>query len=260
MSDENRQECNESEFEVQFKLLAKSLWDKVEAGNYAEAANIMQTINETREQSLYQEIGLLTRSLHEAIKDIKVDQGAGNQADQSDATDKLTYIVDMTAKAANTTMDKVEEGMPLAQDIRESSKDLSQRWQQFMNKELKPSEFRVLSNDIQIYLNRTEKSSTSLHDKLSEILLAQDYQDLTGQVIQRVIKTIKDVEERLINLVSMAGQIDAMTGMSCEQTVTSEIIEEPSIVAEGPIINAKKRDDVVSGQDDVDDLLSSLGF
>ena len=260
MADENRQHQNEREFEEQFKRLAKSLWDKVEAGNYAEAANIMQTLNETREQSLYREIGILTRSLHEAIKNIQIDQHSIDQTDQSAATDKLTYIVDMTAKAANKTMDKVEEGMPLAQDIRQSANDLGKRWQKLMDKELKPSEFRLLSGDIQMFLSKAELSSSQLHEKLSDILLAQDYQDLTGQVIQKVTQTIKDVEEKLVSLVAMASQIDTMTGVSCEQLMPPEKVKGSSIAAEGPIIDAAKRDDVISDQDDVDDLLSSLGF
>jgi chemotaxis protein CheZ len=87
--------------------------------------------------------------------------------------------------------------------------------------------------------------------------MAQGYQDLTGQVIRRVIDLVKEVEDSLVNMLTMFGERDG-----AEQTKPSSAKADKvdDVEAEGPIIDAEKRDDVVSGQDDVDDLLSSLGF
>ncbi|MEC9169813.1 MAG: protein phosphatase CheZ, partial [Pseudomonadota bacterium] len=92
---------------------------------------------------------------------------------------------------------------------------------------------------------------------LTEVLMAQGYQDLTGQVIRRVIDLVKEVEDSLVNMLTMFGERDG-----AEQTKPSSVKADKvdGVEAEGPIIDADKRDDVVSGQDDVDDLLSSLGF
>ncbi len=92
-------------------------------------------------------------------------------------------------------------------------------------------------------------------------MLAQDFQDLTGQVIKRVTGLVKEVEENLVNLVVMAGRVDKITGT--EHTKNNKVAESKQQKLEeghGPQLHAEEREDVVSGQDDVDDLLSSLGF
>ena len=87
--------------------------------------------------------------------------------------------------------------------------------------------------------------------------MAQGYQDLTGQVIRRVIDLVKEVEESLVNMLTMFGERD---GSEQTKPLSPEADKAEGVKAEGPIIDAETRDDVVSGQDDVDDLLSSLGF
>ena len=119
-----------------------------------------------------------------------------------------------------------------------------------------PAEFRELYGRIDRFFVSMTADSDVLYRSLSEILLAQDFQDLTGQVIQKVTGLVKEVEENLLSLVVMAGHVDQLTG-------TIHDIEEKEESAEkgvGPQVKAEEREDVVSGQDDVDDLLSSLGF
>ena len=87
--------------------------------------------------------------------------------------------------------------------------------------------------------------------------MAQEYQDITGQIIQRVIGLVTEVEDRLVSLVKLASQVEQITGVV---HVAEEKTAQSGTEAEGPAINAADRADVVSGQDEVDDLLSSLGF
>ena len=132
-----------------------------------------------------------------------------------------------------------------------------------MNKELRPEEFRALSKDIQAFLQNSETQSQQLQGQLSDIMLAQDFQDLTGQVIHKVADLVRDVESRLVTLVAMAGHVDSITGITHGDLEVGESQSEPSedgnIVAEGPQID-KSSEDVVRSQDDVHALLSSLGF
>ena len=95
--------------------------------------------------------------------------------------------------------------------------------------------------------------SQLLNSKLTEVLMAQGYQDLTGQVIRRVIDLAKEVEDSLVNMLTVFGEPST-------QELDEAAASAQLLTAEGPIIDAESRDDVVSGQDDVDDLLSSLGF
>lgn len=241
------------------KDLAREMVSRIENGQLGHAVALVDRLNDVREQTLYQEIGRLTRALHEAIKNLNVDSvGAGSEIHS--ATDKLAYVIEMTDKSANRTMDLVDAGMPLAGAINERAVELQARWQQFLNKELRPDEFRTLTRDIGDFLGQSATQSQQLQNQLSEIVLAQDFQDLTGQVIQRVGKLVRDVESRLVNLVVMAGTIDSITGITHQDLTEPEPAEEIDAIApEGPQINPDC-EGVVASQDDVDDLLSSLGF
>lgn len=245
----------------EIRSLAENMLKQLEGGNLGKAVAMVNDLNELRDRTLYNEIGLLTRALHESIKNLKIDSiGAGSEIEH--ATDKLAYVVEMTDKSANRTMDLVDASLPLAADIHNRAADLSVQWQRFLNKELKPEEFRSLTKSINVFLQDSAQQSQTLQGQLSDIMLAQDFQDLTGQVIHKVAELVREVETRLVNLVAMAGHIDSITGITHSdlESVTEEAApEEADIVAEGPQIN-KDSDDVVSSQDDVDDLLSSLGF
>ena len=128
-----------------------------------------------------------------------------------------------------------------------------------MNKELTPAEFRDLCKLISKFLKSTDSKTRKLNQNLNDILLAQDFQDLTGQVIQKVTTMVTDVEARLVNLVAMAGHVDQLTGIN-HGDISVEHEEVDLIKGVGPQVHADEQEDVASNQDDVDDLLSSLGF
>lgn len=243
------------------KELAQSLISELEQGEVNKAVALVGELNEIRDRTLYNEIGRLTRSLHEAMKNLHVDNTVGASSDIAGATDKLSYVLEMTDKSANRTMDLVDASMPLADSIEAEGIELQAKWQRFLNKELQPNEFRALTKEINSYLHNSTSNAHRLKAQLSDIVLAQDFQDLTGQVIHKVATLAKDVESRLLQLVVMAGQVDRLTGI--EHIGLNEIDEkaneQKAIVAEGPQID-KTNENVVANQDDVDDLLSSLGF
>ena len=246
---------------TEIRDLAESMLREVERGDFGKAVALVNDLNQVRDRTLYDEIGRVTRALHESIKNLKVDSvGAASEIDST--TDKLEYVLEMTDKSANRTMDLADAGMPLANDINERANRLSVEWKRFLNKELKPDEFRALSKDINQFLTDSAEQSQTLKSQLSDIVLAQDFQDLTGQVIHKVAALVKDVEGRLVHLVAMAGKVDSITGITHAYPEVEP--EEPgdgekTVAAEGPQID-KSNKDVVASQDDVDDLLSSLGF
>lgn len=244
----------------EIRTLAEQMIAEVENGRIGDAVAVVNKLNEIRDRTLYQEVGKLTRAVHESIKNLNIDTiGAGSEI--ADTTDKLTYVVEMTDKSANKTMDLVDASVPKISDIQQQSQQLAEQWQRFLNREIKPDEFRQLSKDIMVFLQHTQDTSQQVQGNLSEIMLAQDFQDLTGQIIHKVAALVKDVEHRLVDLVAMAGTLDSLTG------APEPVAEEPEpkvevgqdIAPEGPQINTSS-ENVVSNQDDVDDLLSSLGF
>lgn len=251
------------EFEHSLKDNARQLVEHLEQGQFGEAILVIHEINQARDHGLYHEVGKLTRALHNAIVNFQIDTShalgeSGEVSKISDASDRLDYVVRLTDKAANRTMDLVESSAPVVAELGQAAATLRADWQRLQRREMAADEFRDLYKRIGEFLDKTEQSSSHVSAQLNDILIAQDYQDLTGQVIKRVTALVHDVEESLVNLVRMAGQVDRLTGNHHAQS--AEATKKSQDKGEGPQIHADKREDVVSGQDEVDDLLSSLGF
>jgi chemotaxis protein CheZ len=251
------------EFEHSLKDNARQLVDHLENGDFGEAILVIHQINQARDRGLYYEVGKLTRALHSAIVNFQIDTtralGEGGEVSKiSDASDRLDYVVRLTDKAANRTMDLVESSAPVISDLGQEAATLRADWQRLQRREMAADEFRDLYKRIGAFLDKTESSTSQVSAQLNDILIAQDYQDLTGQVIKRVTALVHDVEESLVSLVRMAGQVDRLTGIQHEDSADGT--KKAADRGEGPQIHADKREDVVSGQDEVDDLLSSLGF
>ncbi|MDR8013850.1 protein phosphatase CheZ [Ectopseudomonas guguanensis] len=253
------------DLESTLKNNARDLVDSLEQGNFGAAVQLINELNKVRDRGLYHEVGKLTRELHNAIVNFQLDPRMPHAQELSqiaDATERLNYVVTMTEKAANRTMDLVEQSAPLVNDLSDEAQSLSVEWGRFMRREIGADGFRELAKRVELFLARSERDGAKLSGHLNDILLAQDYQDLTGQVIKRVTQLVTEVESNLLKLVLMASQVDRFAGIQHDHEVLraeQEKLKEPSR-GEGPQIHADKRDDVASSQDDVDDLLSSLGF
>ena len=253
------------EFESTLKKHAQELVESLERGRFGEAVQLIHELNQTRDRGLYQEVGKLTRELHSAIVSFQIDPTMPQAEEVSqitDATERLSYVVKLTEGAANRTMDLVEASTPVLNDLASEAKALSTDWQRFMRREVAAEEFRDLVKRVDSFLTHSAEGNRKVAGHLNDILLAQDYQDLTGQVIKRVTNLVTEVESNLLKLVLMASQVDRFAGIQHDhdQLRAEKDEEKHPTRGEGPQIHADKREDVVSGQDDVDDLLSSLGF
>ena len=253
------------DFESTLKIHARELVESLEKGRFGDAVQLIHQLNQTRDRGLYQEVGKLTRELHSAIVNFQIDPRSPKAEEVSqitDATERLEYVVRLTENAANRTMDLVEQSTPVVHGLAEEARTVRADWQRFMRREVDAGEFRELVKRVDGFLQRSESDATAISAHLNDILLAQDYQDLTGQVIKRVTALVTDVESNLLKLVLMASQVDRFAGIQHdpESLLNEKNTEKDLSRGEGPQIHADKREDVVSGQDDVDDLLSSLGF
>ena len=252
---------------------AQKLLTDLAEGNSTGVMYEIEQLNKQRDKTLYFEIGRLTRSLHDAIVNFKIDEHSvleGNKKSAGecdrvtkpsridDAFNRLTFVIDTTEKAANRTMDLVEASLPLSQELGGTAKKLKKDWERLIKKELSSEEFRSLYKEMSEFLDFTLEKSSHIEGNLSNILMAQDFQDITGQVIKKVSKLVKDVEENLVSLIKMAAEVESLTGIDKAPSQTKIIVAEEYF--EGPIINKEGREDVAKNQDDVDDLLSSLGF
>lgn len=236
---------------------AKELVSLLEADKQADADKLVRDIAEAGQDELFDSIGKLTRQLHDSLQDFLQDPRLSSltEDDLPDAQNRLQYVMQRTEDAANRTMDAVEASLPLAEEITTEVNNIQPVWQRLMSRDIELSEFKALCHQVDEFIRRSGERSSHLHTLLTEVLMAQDFQDLTGQVIRRVIELVQEVEDQLISLLTIFGE-DYHKAAKEHADSKSKSDTGP----EGPVINPDERDDVVTGQDDVDDLLSSLGF
>ena len=234
---------------------AKLLVEYIESDQQAKANELIAEIQSPINSELFEEIGKLTRQLHDSLNNFQIDERLNDlaTADIPDAKERLNFVISHTEEAANKTMDAVEAIFPVVDGIQKQISTVNPLWQKLMHNDLDVAEFKALCQDIDVLLKTTEKESSKIHRLMTDVLMAQDFQDLTGQVIRKVIDLVREVEESLIYMLTAFG-------ISSEKNKADQLPKVGENLVEGPIINSENRQDVVSGQDDVDDLLSSLGF
>jgi chemotaxis protein CheZ len=234
---------------------AKLLVEYLESGQQVKADELIAEIQNPINSELFVEIGKLTRQLHDSLNNFQLDSRLNDlaTADIPDAQERLNYVITRTEEAANKTMDAVESIFPVVDTIQKQIKAVNPLWQKLMHNKLELTEFKSLCVDIDLLLKTTDRESVRMHDLMTDVLMAQDFQDLTGQVIRKVIDLVREVEDSLIGMLTAFGITTDSNAERSKPKVGDNLVE-------GPIVNAAQRDDVVADQDDVDDLLSSLGF
>tara|TARA_R110000744_G_scaffold52540_3_gene112543 strand:- start:5084 stop:5827 length:744 start_codon:yes stop_codon:yes gene_type:complete len=234
---------------------AKLLVEYLENDQQDKADELITEIQNPINSELFAEIGKLTRQLHDSLNNFNVDSRLTDlaRAEIPDAQERLNFVITHTEEAANKTMDAVEAIFPVVDGIQQQINTVKPLWNKLMHNELDVSEFKSLCRDIDVLLKTTEKDTSKIHSLMTDVLMAQDFQDLTGQVIRKVIDLVREVEDSLISMLTAFG-------ISSEQDRSNYQPKVGENLVEGPIINSKSRNDIVENQDDVDDLLSSLGF
>jgi len=241
---------------------AKQLVALLEAEDNQAAADLLEEATLSNSVELFAEVGKLTRQLHDSLNNFQLDPRISNLAmeDIPDAQSRLTYVMETTEAAANTTMDAIEKCMRISEDVHSGLEQVLPEWNKLMSRESLSGEFKELCTKLDKFLKESPEATLTINALLTEVLVAQGFQDITGQVIKRVIELVKEVENSLVQMLTVFGSDESNDITKKTEISKHSVKETDNQKAEGPIIDADSRDDVVSGQDDVDDLLSSLGF
>lgn len=195
---------------------------------------------------VFHEIGQLTRALHDSLRELGYDKDLQKAAsDIPDARDRLNYIAGMTKSAADRVLNATEASQPVVDKIEAGAKNLAGDWQKVFDNKMDVDQFRQLAIRTHAYLVDVPKQTRQTSANLTEIMMAQDFQDLTGQVIKKVMDVTQNLEQQLLALLV--------------HHAPASIHLDPSLL-NGPVVNAAGRTDVVTSQAQVDDLLESLGF
>jgi len=192
-------------------------------------------------------IASLTRMLRESMRELGLDQAIKDAAHAiPDARDRLHYVARMTEQAANRVLNTAEQMQPLQESIQRDSRALDERWQQWFDHPVELDQARELVADTRALLKDVPQKAQESLSLLMEIIMAQDFQDLTGQVIMKMLGVVSAIETELVQVL-----ID---------NVPQERRDEAAGLLNGPEVSPQGKVDVVTSQDQVDDLLSSLGF
>ncbi|MGR9051506.1 MAG: protein phosphatase CheZ [Gammaproteobacteria bacterium] len=232
--------------------LARDLVVALEQGDEAKAQALLDEVAGIRETQLYREVGRLTRQLHDAMASFSVDTRIAEltRNDIPDAKERLHHVMTMTEQSANQTLTVIEELIPVAQGLARQAVKLAGNWERFMIREMPYEEFKGMAQDITRHFNDSKQALTTIQNGLNDILMAQGFQDITGQIIRRVIALVGDLEAGLVELIRLSGT----------KAASAKPSQSPELP--GPVVPGidDKAGDVATSQDDVDDLLSSLGF
>jgi len=192
-------------------------------------------------------IAQLTRMLRESMRELGLDQAIKEAADAiPDARDRLDYVARMTEQAANRVLNAAEDMQPQQEEMQRRSRELDARWQAWFDAPVELADARELVDDTRTLLRDIPQRTQLALDGLLEIIMAQDFQDLTGQVIKRMLGVIGAIESELVQVL-----ID---------NVPQEAREDAGSLLNGPQVSPEGKADVVTSQDQVDDLLASLGL
>lgn len=237
---------------------ARTLVTELEAGNEGAAGGLIEELSRMREQNLFQELGKMTRQLHDSLTSFALDSRMQSMAESDipDAKARLNHVINMTEESANRTLSAVEGTLPIAEQLQDQANTLHEKWDRFRNKDMNVEEFRGMSQEISDFLDVTTTHAGQIHGNLSEVMMAQGFQDLTGQIIRRVITLVTEVEDNLVELIRLSGDAEAGMQNSADAETSEDVMQ-----GIGPQVPGVSDDGgSVSGQDEVDDLLSSLGF
>ncbi|WP_022982846.1 protein phosphatase CheZ [Ideonella sp. B508-1] len=204
-------------------------------------ASLTPTEPLTVSPEVFQQLGSITRLLHDTMQQLGVMPKLQNAADGlPDARSRLNYIATKTADAANKVLNSVDQAKVEHAHIIESTRALAQT--------LVSDPVRaVASGAVLNFVKEVEDSTSRIDAHLTDIMMAQDFHDLTGQVVAKVVTLANDLEDSLVKLLV--------------QVVPPEQRDKVDAnVLHGPVVNPEGRTDVVTNQGEVDDLLASLGF
>jgi chemotaxis protein CheZ len=193
-------------------------------------------------------VGHMTRALHDSLRGLGLDKLVEKAAsDIPDARDRLDYVARLSEQAAKRVLDATDTAGPLQDAVESRSAELRRSWQALLDSEDGDAKWRALAERSIAVMAENERAASATRAELMNIMLAQDFQDLTGQVIGKITSIAQDLEKQLVQvLVDFAPS-------EIRRELDNGLLNGPQIKPEGNV-------EVVANQGQVDDLLDSLGF
>jgi chemotaxis protein CheZ len=204
--------------------------------------------SESSDEKVFSSIGHLTRKLHDTLRELGFDKELEKALHTvPDTKDRLQYIATLTEQAAERTLNATEVAKPIQEKLGTDARALASQWQLVLDNQRDVAQFKDLVMQTRDFLDDVPTQTRATNAQLREIMMAQDFQDLTGQVIKKVVDLAQQMEGWMLQLLLEATPADKRNEV------------DPTLL-NGPVVNAAGRSDVVTSQEQVDELLESLGF
>jgi chemotaxis protein CheZ len=240
-------------FQQEYAPRIAALSDALAAGDEALFRAELDALVQRREVELFGELRKLTADLQAALERFSIDSRIVDLAEKEvpNAKHRLDHVLKLTDEAAHKTMDLVEQSGPLAERTAQQAGDIVDSWRRFRRREIAVGEFQQLVVKLDAFLESARNDMEKVRGNLAEVVLAQGYQDLTGQIIRGVMRLVDELESALVELVRLS------------RTGNSDVIKQAGDTPSrgfGPAIPGIDNGPSVSGQQDVDSLLAGLGM
>jgi chemotaxis protein CheZ len=199
------------------------------------------------DKPMYERLGGIVRMLHDSLRELGYDRSLSDVASQiSDAQGRLNHVASLTEQAANKVLNAVDTCMPEQDSLGKKAHDMESRWTHLFDGKLSIDEFKALAGDSKQFATVVAEATEAEKARLLDIMMAQDFQDITGQLIKKIVNITNRVENELAQLLRDNAPPEIKAAMAESKPV--DLMQGPS--APGAAM----------AQDDVDGLLADLGF
>ena len=198
------------------------------------------------DKPMFERLGGIVRLLHDSLRELGYDKALTEASTQiNDAQDRLEYVASLTEQAANKVLNTLDDGMPAQDVLSKHAKQMETRWADLFAGKVSLDDFKTLAGDSQKFAQAVTVATDAEKARLLDIMMAQDFQDITGQLIKKVVAITKTVEHELAELLRD----------NAPPAVREKLAAAKPALMTGPSVPSEALD-----QDNVDDLLADLGF
>jgi chemotaxis protein CheZ len=211
-----------------------------------DAAEAYAADGHAADKPMFERLGGIVRLLHDSLRELGYDKALTEASTQiNDAQDRLEYVASLTEQAANKVLNTLDDGMPAQDVLSKHAKQMETRWADLYAGKLSIDEFKSLAGDSREFAKAVTAATDAEKARLLDIMMAQDFQDITGQLIKKVVAITKTVEHELAELLRD----------NAPPAVREKLAAAKPALMSGPSVPS-----VALDQDNVDDLLADLGF
>ncbi|MFJ9533364.1 protein phosphatase CheZ [Herbaspirillum sp. NPDC101396] len=213
----------------------------------APSAATEDPLEDQTDKPMYERLGGIVRLLHDSMRELGYDRSLSDVASQiGDAQGRLEHVATLTEQAANKVLNSIDAGMPAQDALASKAKDIDDRWARLFAGQMTIDEFKNLANDSKKFSSAVIEATEVEKARMLEIMMAQDFQDITGQLIKKIVGITAVAERELAQLLRDNAPPEVKAAIQADKPV--ELLNGPS--APGSAM----------AQNDVDDLLANLGF